>query len=253
MGGGLSVFLFFAILLISLVLTMIGLGGGLIFSPLFVLLDFPKSVAVSSSLFINGVAGASAALVYFRKGMMDFPVAVPLIIGSSLAAPVGAVLTYRLPPQHFLFIMACVLSLAAIRMFSPSAAEKETAVLTRQRRIVGGCLIGIAIGFLAGILGTGGGVFVVPSLIYLLGVQTRTAAATSTFVVFFSSFTGFMTHMSIVNIDWSFLLPAGFFSFVGGQIGSRIMATRLKGRTIRIMFGVILCLMAVKLLHRAWS
>ncbi|MBL0699509.1 MAG: sulfite exporter TauE/SafE family protein, partial [Desulfosarcina sp.] len=80
------------ILLISLILTMVGLGGGLIFSPMFILLDYPVSTAVSASLFLTGIAAVSAAIIYFRKKMVDIKIALPLIISSSLFAPVGAYL-----------------------------------------------------------------------------------------------------------------------------------------------------------------
>ncbi len=50
------------IFLVSFMLTMVGLGGGLIFSPLFVLLGFRVTTAVSVSLFLNGVAAASASI-----------------------------------------------------------------------------------------------------------------------------------------------------------------------------------------------
>ena len=59
-----SAILITAIFLISLVLTMVGLGGGLIFSPLFVILGFAKSEAASASLFLNLIAAASAAYTY---------------------------------------------------------------------------------------------------------------------------------------------------------------------------------------------
>ena len=61
-----------AIFLISLLLTMVGLGGGLIFSPLFVILGFAKADAASASLFLNLIAAASAAFTYARKKMVDF-------------------------------------------------------------------------------------------------------------------------------------------------------------------------------------
>ena len=51
----------------SFVLTMVGLGGGLIFAPLFILLQFPVNEAVSASLFLNGIAALSAAINYFRR------------------------------------------------------------------------------------------------------------------------------------------------------------------------------------------
>lgn len=64
--------LLFIIFLSSFILTMVGLGGGLIFSPLFVLLGFPQTMAVSASLFLNGIAAASAAYIYIKKRWSTF-------------------------------------------------------------------------------------------------------------------------------------------------------------------------------------
>ncbi|MBW1865169.1 MAG: sulfite exporter TauE/SafE family protein, partial [Deltaproteobacteria bacterium] len=64
------------IFLASFILTMVGLGGGLVFSPLFVLLGFPVTTAVSASLFLNGIAAFSAAITYFRKKMVDVKAAI---------------------------------------------------------------------------------------------------------------------------------------------------------------------------------
>ncbi|MBW1703126.1 MAG: sulfite exporter TauE/SafE family protein, partial [Deltaproteobacteria bacterium] len=70
------------IFLASFILTMVGLGGGLVFSPLFVLLKFPVTTAVSASLFLNGIAAMSAAITYFRKKMVDVKIGLPLIVTS---------------------------------------------------------------------------------------------------------------------------------------------------------------------------
>jgi uncharacterized membrane protein YfcA len=78
-----SAFLITAIFLISLVLKMVGLGGGLIFSPLFVILGFAKAEAASASLFLNLIAAGSAAYTYARKKMVDFSLSIPLIISMS--------------------------------------------------------------------------------------------------------------------------------------------------------------------------
>ena len=80
---------------------------------------------------------------------------------------------------------------------------------------------------------------------------TKTAAASSAFIVYFSSFSGFITHASIGSIDWKFLLLAAIFSFAGGQIGSSIMAEKLKGKTVRMIFAIVLILFSLKLFHRA--
>lgn len=248
----LSVPLFAAIFAISFVLTMVGLGGGLIFSPLLVLLGFTKIQAASTSLFLNLVAAASAAYAYSRKRMVDFSLAIPLIVSSSLAAPVGSYCNVRIDVRSFLITMAIVVALAGVRMLLSPAAESKSVSLSPAKKIVGGVCIGSCIGLLGGLLGIGGGVFIVPLLIYLLRTPTKTAAASSTFIVCFSSLTGFLGYASMAEINWSFILPAALASFAGGQAGARIMSGRLKGKSIRVIFSIILFAMCARLLFQAF-
>ena len=244
------VLLWVIIFFTSFILTMVGLGGGLIFSPLFVLLKYPVSTAVSASLFLNGIAAISAAITYFRKKMVEVKIGLPLLITSTLFAPLGAMITNRINLRIFTGILALVIIVAAVRMLVSKTIETEAITVDAGRRIIGGGSIGVVIGFVAGLLGIGGGVFVVPLLIYVLKVPTKIAAATTIFIVVFSSFSGFITHISISETDWRFILTAAIFSFAGGQLGSRVMAEKLKGRTVRQIFGVVLLLFAFKLIQR---
>ncbi|MBA2882192.1 hypothetical protein HNR65_002533 [Desulfosalsimonas propionicica] len=248
-----SVALFGAIFFISFLLTMVGLGGGLIFSPLFVILGFTKSAAASASLFLNLVAAGSAAYAYARKKMVDFSLSIPLIVSSALAAPVGSFLNVRIALGPFLLVMAAVLAAAGLRMlFSPQGQDEES-YLAPWKKMAGGIVIGACIGLLGGLLGIGGGVFVVPLLIYVLKTPTKIAAASSTFIVCFSSLTGFLGYVSMEAINWWFILPAAVASFAGGQAGARLMSTRLKGKTIRVLFSLVLFALCARLLHQYFA
>ncbi len=247
-----SALLMAGIFLISLVLTMVGLGGGLIFSPLFVLLGFAKSEAASTSLFLNLIAAASAAYTYSRKKMVDFSLAIPLILSSSAAAPLGSYWNVRIDLKPFLLVMAVVLALAGARMLMSPEAEMEKAGMAPSRKIIGGVGIGACIGFVGGLLGIGGGVFIVPLLIYVLRTPTKIAAASSTFIVCFSSLTGFLGYASLLKINWMFLLPAAVVSFSGGQVGAWIMSSRLKSQNIRVLFSVLLFTLCAKLIQQVF-
>ena len=246
-----SAILIAAIFLISLVLTMVGLGGGLIFSPLFIILGFVKSEAASASLFLNLIAAASAAYTYSRKKMVDFSLAIPLIISSSLAAPIGSYLNVRIDVKPFLMIMAFVLALAGVRMLISPGGDVKAGTMGSSKKIIGGIGIGACIGVLAGLLGIGGGVFIVPLLIYVMKTPTKIAAASSTFIVCFSSLTGFLGYASMETINWLFILPAAIASFAGGQVGARIMSAKLKGKSIQVIFSIILFVLCAKLLHQS--
>lgn len=245
--------LYSVIFLSSFILTMVGLGGGLIFSPLFVILGYPLSTAVAVSLFLNCIAALSASINYYRSKMVDVQTGLPLIVSSTLAAPLGALLTSRIDVRLFTAVLAGVIVLASLRMIlSKKAGASNGVPASAARRVIGGGLIGIMVGIMAGLLGIGGGVFIVPLLIYLLKLPTKMAAATSMFIVVFSSFSGFIAHASVSALDWKFVGIAALFSFAGGQAGSRMMTEKLKGRTVRIIFGLVLLAFSSKLIHKAF-
>lgn len=246
-----SIFLLIAIFFISLILTMVGLGGGLIFSPLFVIFGFAKSDAASASLFLNLTAAASAAYTYSRKEMVDFSLSIPLIISTAIAAPFGSYFNVHIDPKPFLIIMAIVLALAGCRMLISPPDEVKTRRMKTSQKLFSGAIIGACIGMMSGLLGIGGGVFIVPLLIYVTKTPTKIAAASSTFIVCFSSLTGFLGYASMAEIDWMFILPAAVASFAGGQAGARLMSSRLKVKSIRIIFSVILFILCIKLLHQS--
>ncbi len=241
------------IFLSSLILTMVGLGGGLIFSPLFVLLGYPLTTAVSASLFLNGIAAFSAAITYYRKKMIDIKTAIPLLVSSTLAAPFGAMLTGLVDRRIFSGILAVIIFMAAMRMIFSGKAGGEKQASNYKNSLIGGTAIGIIVGVMAGLLGIGGGVFIVPLLIYVLKMHPRKAAATSIFIVVFSSFSGFVAHITLASTDWKFILFAALFSFSGGSLGSKIMSEKLKGKAVSRIFGVILLIFFVKLIQRAFS
>ena len=101
-------------------------------------------------------------------------------------------------------------------------------------------------------LGIGGGVFIVPLLIYALKTPIKIAAASSTFIVCFSSLTGFLGYASLQALDWRFILPAALACLAGGQAGSRLMSARMKGRSIRTIFSLVLFALCAKLLHQCF-
>ena len=245
--------LILAIFVIALVLTMVGLGGGLIYSPLLVILGFAKTDAASASLFLNLVAAASAAYAYSRKKMVAFSLAIPLIISSGLAAPMGAFLNTQVNAKPFMTIMAVVMALAGGRMLLAPPKHTDAAAAGTAKQMIGGLSIGLLIGLMGGFLGIGGGIFVVPLLIYGLKIPTKIAAASSTFIVCFASLTGFLGYAAMGSINWRFILPAAVASFAGGQAGARIMSTRLKGKAIRVIFSLLLFVLSAKLLYQSLS
>lgn len=99
---------------------------------------------------------------------------------------------------------------------------------------------GSVLGFFAGLIGRGGGSFVVP-LLYIAGLEAKTAAATSAFVVTCSGISSFLSHIfTAAQPNWSIWVLCVFSVLVGSQLGSRLMAAKLESKYVKTIFGVVL-------------
>lgn len=237
------------IFILAFIFSMLGLGGAMVYNPLMVWFGYDfKSVVVPTGLLLNGLTAVSAAWTYYRKGMIDFSVALPLVITSALGAPAGAYFTQFISTNVLLGLFAAAVVFAGGRMLLVSkAADPETMRGTARQRALWGAGLGFGIGFIAGMLGIGGGFLIVP-LLMAMGYPTKIAAATSAFTVVFSSFTGFLGHLAVGHFDWAFMLTLSVAVVIGSQIGARVMATQMKPRQIKQMFGVVLLFVGLKMI-----
>ena len=240
-----AVIIFFLAVLFS----MLGLGGALVYVPLFYWLGIDILVAIPMALLLNGITTSSAAITYLRKKMVDLHTAAPFIAASIIGAPIGAYFTKFTPVETLLWILGGVLALAGIRMIFSRDPEGDNQVhdMDKARGIIIGLGFGFVISAAAGLLGIGGGVFIVPVLL-MLGFGTKRASATSAVIVAFISFSGFLGHLGTVNLDMTLMAHTGIAAFLGAQIGSHLMHSKIiKSKTIKQMFGAVLWIMAVKI------
>jgi len=111
-------------------------------------------------------------------------------------------------------------------------------------RLAGGGIIG----FLAGLIGRGGGSLVVP-LLFMTGIDAKVAAATSAFVVSCAGVSSFASHVATTaQPQWWLWIASAASVLIGSQLGSHVMADRLKPRAMRYIFGGVLLAIAALLL-----
>jgi uncharacterized membrane protein YfcA len=109
-------------------------------------------------------------------------------------------------------------------------------------------VVGGVVGFLAGLLGVGGGNILIP-LLALLGYEPKKVAVAVSFVVPFSALGSFFTYASYVPLDWTLLICVSLSAIVGGYIGNYFMHFKLKQEHIKKLMATILYLLALKLLY----
>jgi uncharacterized membrane protein YfcA len=232
------------VFLVSIVFSIVGLGGAIIYVPLFYWLGIPLEIAIPTALLLNCITAGSASVTYYRKKMVSLGFASPLIIPSVLFAPLGAYTNQFLNDNIILALFAVVLIIAGVRMFIPFKPKSMTPTSTNKTISIAGMVIGFA----AGLLGLGGGVFAVP-LLLILGFKAKNASATSAVFVFFTSLSGLLGHVGIGNVDPEFMVYTGIVAFIGAQVGSRMMVSHIESKMVLKIFGIILVIMAAKIIY----
>lgn len=225
----------------------LGLGGGLLYTPVLKWLGFDVvEAAIPTSLLLNGLTTLSAAVAYARGGLVDWRGGLPLAASSLAAAPLGALGTHHLPTDVLLSLLALAMAISGGRMLITARRPDPDRRAAPARRAVLTALAGVGIGAIAGLLGIGGGFLIVP-LLLALGYPTKQAAATSAFVVVFSSISGFAGHAALGELPWTFIASAGAAAVAASQLGARLMRDRLRARWVKTGFGAVLLAVALKL------
>lgn len=237
------------VFVVSFAFAMLGLGGGMLYVPIFKWLEFPvKAVAIPVGLLLNGLNTLLAFIHYARAGLVDFRGGMPAAIAAVLLAPAGALSVRFVPRDMLLLLFAVAVVIAAVRALMTSGrAEPESRMPLHKRMIIGGAVGGFA-GYVGGLLGLGGGFIIAPMLMEM-GYPTKEAAATTAFIVTFSSFSGFLGHMAEGRIDPVLATVTVVSVVVGSRLGAWYMASKARPGWVKKLYGVVLLGVAAQLLH----
>ena len=237
----------FILLGLSLVFSILGRGGGTLYIPLLFWLGMDlKTGAIPLALLLAFMTSSLAAFTYGRKGVINWRVAIPFGLTMIAFAPVGALLNPKFSNNLLLIILVIFTAISVI----PIILSQETRDYEFYKSLLLGFFGGSTLGFLAGLIGRGGGSFVVP-LLYLMGIGAKPAVAVSAFVVACSTGVSLISHLSL-NASPS--LPIWISSagavLIGSQLGSQFGVEKLSENTIRYLFIAINLGAALLLLTR---
>jgi len=220
------------IFVLSFVSGMLGLGVAFVSTPVLGLFGFDlKHVIMPWSLLLNGLTAISSAVAFARSKMVDWRTAIPLLVITTLVAPIGVWILQFVPTNVVWWICVGVLLFLAYRMaFAPKQDDSRAMNITDSTRIKGG-LLSAAIGVFAGFLGVGPGFLLMPSLV-MLGYTARIAAATNSVIVTLPSFSAFIAHLADAQFDWVMVGLTSINAMIGAYLGGTFTAKRVKSRTL---------------------
>jgi uncharacterized protein len=225
---------------------LFGVGGGIMIVPGLVLLTgMDQRLAHGTSLTaiipiaISGIGG------YLLDDLIDFPVALFVTIGAVGGAILGTHFLQILPQRTLRLAFAVLLLLSAARLLLGDVdadGRVELTVLSAIALVV----LGVASGGLAGLLGVGGGVIMVPVFILLFAIPSAIAKGTSLLVILPTSLVGTYRNLKKGNTKIRMAVAVGLAGVVTAFIGSRISAN-LDADVSNFLFGVLLVVVALRM------
>jgi len=214
---------------------LIGLGGAEFRLPLLIgIFGFGPLEAVilnkGMSLIVVAVAlPARAAVVPFARIFSYWSVIVTLICGSVSGAWWGAGFATKLQPRAFYMIIAVLLvSVAGVLLFCHGTSAQQVAFSGLLSLIVVGVVAGFGIGVFAALLGVAGGELLIPTIVFLFGIDIKLAGRLSLAVsipTMITSFSRYSRDMSfqVVRREWPFIAIMAAGSVVGSWLGGRLL------------------------------
>jgi uncharacterized membrane protein YfcA len=258
---------------------MFGVGGGFLLTPLLIFMGVPTAVSVGTGSMQILASSVSGAIAQYRRRNVDIKMGLVLVAGGVVGAAIGVGLVriLRQIGQFDLFVsLSYVLFLGAVgglmmiesvgTIRRARSGNPVTARKTGQHSWVHGlplkmrfkrsklyisalppAAIGAFVGFLAAVMGVGGGFVMVPAMIYLLRVPTSVVIGTSLFqIVFVMAVTTLLQAMQNKTVD----VVLAMLLIVGGVIGAQlgvIAGARLKGEQLRFLLAALVLLVCLRI------
>ena len=245
-------------LIVGVVVGGFGGGGGVLSVPLLVYaLGQSAQDATTGSILIVGATAIAGVLARCRCGGVDRRIGLAFIAVGVPSAWLGSLLNRHASQPVLLLAFAGLTVVAAVALLLQSrdgephnddepggmggAGPVDTRSRTGRRAATAAKIVvsGVAVGFLTGFLGVGGGFLVVPALVVVLRMSMTQAVGTSLLIIVGNSVASLASRFGALHLDWGVIAPFALAAIVGTVVGKRI-ADRLSGAVLTRSFAVML-------------
>jgi uncharacterized membrane protein YfcA len=236
---------------IGLSLGLIGGGGSIITVPVLVyVLGVPAHRAIGMSLAVVGSTALIGALLHHRKGAVVWRAGSVFAASGIASAYLGSKLTRLVAAPVLLLLFGGLMLVVATVMLvrKPPSENGPLHVPSLPREI----LAGLAVGFLTGFLGVGGGFLIVPALVLFGGLAMKDAIGTSLFVIAVNCASGLLGHLSAGDADWRLTLMVATLAMAGALAGTAL-SHRFHPTHLRRIFAWFVVAVALFLIARNYN
>lgn len=224
---------------------LFGVGGGILIVPGLVLVaGMEQRLAHGTSLAAVVPIAIASLLAYALQDNVDWAATLWLSIGAVGGVVIGTRLLHVLPQRTLALLFAAVLVVSAVRLFFDTDATGRTPLTALDAVIL--VAIGVASGVLAGLLGVGGGLVMVPAMILLFSIAPVIAKGTSSAVIVPTAVMGTVRNRSRGNTDLRAAVIVGVAGMVTAALGG-LVSDRMSADLSNILFASLLMLVAIHL------
>ncbi|MGH9186520.1 MAG: sulfite exporter TauE/SafE family protein [Acidimicrobiales bacterium] len=223
---------------------MVGIGGAVVTTPGIRFLGATPIEAIGSTIPAILPSALSGTWRYARAGLVDWRIALTCgVLGSGFAV-LGAEVSSVVNAHALMLLTAGLLAFSAWQAARPRPPAPADATQPPLLSLVRLAAVGAAAGFVAGLLGVGGGIIMVPAFVAVLHLPLKVAVASSLVSVAIFSVPAMAAHAWLGHIDWTFalLLVAGVIP--GAQLGAHLTIAGSEDR-LRLVIAVLLGVVAV--------
>lgn len=235
--------------LIALLYAMVGFGGGSSYLAVLVLIGLSYQAIPQTALVCNLIVSAGGVWHFWRGGHFDARKILPFVVLSIPMAFVGGHIA--IGKQLFMILLGISLLAAGIRTFVPGPRRGPARDISIRNAWLIGVPLGGFLGFLAGLVGIGGGIFLAPVLLLTGWANAKQTAAAASVFILANSASGIVGQLTKgVYID-EMIIPLALAVVLGGQLGSRAGSYRLPVTGVRQLLAMLIVLVSLRLLWGA--
>lgn len=226
---------------------LFGVGGGILVVPALVMvLALKQRLAHGTSLAAIVPIALAGVVGFTLDGSVDWPVALALAVGAAGGAAIGTRLLHRLPSHVLVLAFSGLLLATAIRMITDTAEATGRAELD-VLMVLALLVLGFFSGVIAGLLGVGGGIVMVPGQVLLFGIPAAVAKGTSLAVIIPTAIVGTASNLRRDNVTLPVAAVVGLSGVASSFVASRI-SLGLSERTSNLLFAPLAVVVAARML-----
>jgi uncharacterized membrane protein YfcA len=236
---------------ISFIYASVGFGGGSSYLAVLAMYALPFKEIRLIALLCNIIVVTGGTIIFIINHQVNWKRTLPLVAGSIPMAFLGAML--KISQSSFFIILGCSLLLAAVLLWiKTNRIQNESIDAAGRKSNLKNILAGGSIGFLSGMVGIGGGIFLSPFLNLAKWDHPKKIAATASVFILVNSIAGIAGQLTQLapDINYERILFLCLAVLIGGQLGSRLGSLKFNGLVIRRITAVLVFIAGVEVLGK---